>query len=382
MGIRFNRNHPSAADDKFYIDDYRADIGYLEERIKDAIVDFENLPAIVEGLLLSTDPDAPIVHISPGSAYDIEGRKIVVPAVQDMGLQDLSGGPNYILLRYKEEYSTRRAFYTGAEYPARVHDSFEILVTDTYSDEDIVLGNVVVVDSIPEVHYNERTPYISKPQIQDEFPPPPPTITEISTSIQKDTFYELLGYAPYSYVEVVFNPVSDPSGISHYVVQWVPVDSKNSEIPVDTLSLTTTETTVRIKNIPTGQRGKVKVQAVDRSGNLSDFRESNIIIAGRTSKAPSAPSITLSQAFASVILEITPSDVAGYEVYIGINSSPTIKKENLMYRGKKTRHIIPAEKNTTIYVAVRSYTEDLQFSPVSYASASPSYDNSYLNPTT
>ncbi len=384
MGVRFNRNDSNVRDDKFYLEDYRDDLNWLEEQIRSRIADFETLPVIIQGLELSMDSDGN-VQISPGIAYDGQANRIVVPTVQAITPSNKSGGNNYVILRYRIQEGVRKAFYTGVEYPAKLHDSFEIVVSDTFQQNDVVLGNVVFVNGNWEITYSERTPYVSRPAPKDTFPPSPPIITQIETNPMHDNFLELLGIAPNSYVQVSFEEVSDSSGIRGYEVVWVPYildENTQSLVPIEIEKKTVfaTSSPVRISPIPTGQKGKVLIRAIDNAGNTSIWRESKLIRAGGKEITLPAPAVIITPQLASVQIEIQEVKGAdGYEVYVGIGNQPPITQDYLFYRGKLKVHTIPVPKNQTVFVSVRAYNMSMSFSDTTTVQGKGIYDSSYLD---
>ena len=366
MASKFNRNDSNAGDDRFYMDDYRADLNGVEEELRERVRDFERLPAIGGGLTVTSPSNtSDYIEVSGGWAYDGEGRKVIVPSTQQVQLVDLGGGNNYIVLRYRTVYDTpRKAFETGVEYNTRVHDGFELLCVPSYEDGDVVLGNVRRESGENVIYTNERTLPVAKPQVVDTEPPPAPVITGVETGLEVvSDRAQTIDLPRTAWVRVSWAPVSDSSGIAAYEVVWIPVEGD----PITPLPVRRREAIVAyaespVRNdftfygIPVGERGIVKVRAVDGAGNKGEYAVSEVITAGGEG-APTAPSISVETRKLGVEVIISGSvDAAGFEVYADV-TDPGTDKGKLVYRGPKRRVFIPAEIGQTVHVRVRAFNE-------------------------
>ncbi len=383
MAAKYNRNDPNAADDKFYIDDYRVDLNGLEAEALERLRDFEVLPCILNGLDVSPITGNYIqVQVSSGSAYDADGNKIVVPANQTVDLVDTTGNPNYILLRYATvEDTPREAYLTGTTWNTRIQDSFQIVVTTTApSATDVVLATVTSDGASTIVVDNSlRTHPVAKPQPTDPNPPSQPTIVNVTTGpdvpVEQPQALALDIHIPRTaYVDISWAASTDASGIAHYRVLWVPYAGGVPQLNKAT-EYRTSGTYLRIRGIPTGERGRVWLTAVDHAGNASPWVESQDITAGVGTGLTQPPQITLTRQKGAVYLTIQPdpteaSSVFGYEVYVHYGSPPQVSKEYLWYTGPATRHRIPAG-DEPVYVVVRAYDAGGSYSPEVSAASTP-----------
>ncbi len=182
MSTKYNRNDANAGDDKFYLNDHKAELNGVEEDDREQVQDFELLPCIVSGLGLTPAAyPSTNVTVAPGVARDKDGRRIQIASSQLVQISDTGGGNNYVILSHKYSTDTpRKAYSTGTEYNTRKYDDFELNVASTYSTDDIVLGNVKVEGSENVLYTEERTPDVAKP-VRKEPPPPVPTHLDLET---------------------------------------------------------------------------------------------------------------------------------------------------------------------------------------------------------
>ncbi|MBE9570051.1 MAG: hypothetical protein IMF11_05465, partial [Proteobacteria bacterium] len=176
MSTKYNRNNANAADDKFYLNDYRTDLNGVEKDDREQTKDFELLPCIVSGLGLTPSAyPSTNVTVAPGIARDKDGKRIQLATSQLAQITDTVGGNNYVILSHKDSTDTpRKAYNTGNEYDTREYDDFELTVASTYNQDDIVLGNVKVEGGENVLYTEERTPDVAKPTRKEPSPPVPP----------------------------------------------------------------------------------------------------------------------------------------------------------------------------------------------------------------
>ncbi|MCF6192563.1 MAG: hypothetical protein L3J76_05475 [Candidatus Hydrothermae bacterium] len=383
MAEKFNRNDPNAADDKFYLDDYRVDINGLEAEALERLRDFEVLPCILNGLdVTPITGDYTRVQVAAGSAYDADGHKIVVPVAQTVDLVDTTDNPNHILLRYATvEDTPREAYLTGTTWNTRIQDSFQIVVTTTApSSADVVLATVTSDGTTTlTVDTSLRTNPVAKPRPTDPNPPSQPTITNVTTGpdipVEQPQPLAMDMHPPRTaYVDVDWTASTDASGIAHYRVLWVPYAGGIPQMSKAT-EYRTSGTYLRIRGIPIGERGRIWLTTVDRAGNASPWVESQDITAGVGTGLTQPPQITLTRQKGAVYLTIQPdpaeaASVFGYEVYVHYGSPPQVSKEYLFYTGPAARHRIPAGEDP-VYVVVRAYDSGGTYSPEVSAASTP-----------
>lgn len=143
--VKFNRNDPTVSEDHFFHTDYSADINGVEAEYRRQIRDLVSLPAIGDGLEVQTPiPTGTEIEVTAGWAYDSLGRRVVVDALQTGDLVDLSGGANWVILRYLDvETTPRLAYQTGNEWNTRLEPGFELLIQSAApAGDDIVLAAV------------------------------------------------------------------------------------------------------------------------------------------------------------------------------------------------------------------------------------------------
>ena len=360
---RFNRNDPNVQDDKFYLDDYRANLNDLEARLLQILKDFEVLPCRGEGLTLKYDAGTGEITITAGWGYDREGHRIVVPSDVNI-IPTLSVGNNYVILRYRAvETNPRAAFYTGITYNTRIVDSYEIVTTDTLSatETGIVLGNLQYDGTNVVIDYSERSPLISRPPINDPDPPTVPTITTVATG-----FYTV-GVGPFqqkqAYVDLSWTASTDTTGVKEYEVYWVPLDDYMNEMWDARVKFVAEgdATSMRLYPLPHGQRGKVKIRAVDNAGNRSDlYTHTDTVIAGVNTVSVPAPTLTLINTSGGVRIDVSyTAPAVGVFVWAAVDRTPdTSSASDLVGWGTGTTYSMYAPTGSTVYVVVRAYSED------------------------
>ena len=367
---KFNRNHANAGDDRFYLDDYRADINSIETEVREVLTDLGELPFIIEGLEVEIpDPTGSEVRVQPGSARDPYGYKIVVPTTQSLQYSEAG----YILLRYKEEEGdTRKAYTTGVEWPTRRWGSFELSIEASKADDAVVLGYVQRINGNLVLDTTERTKG-SWAHRHDEGAVDTPTITEITTGVESDIpgGDTIEDYDRRAYVKVKWSAVA---GATRYEVIWVPRsddtdlwDYRMEFSAAFGTSPPRTEYTIRGLRI--GEKGRVWLRAW-RYMEHSTWAISNVITAGDI-PLPDTPEIQLISYPRGVLLTITHgANTVGCEVFVSTDGWPS--SNDLFYRGPARKIVIPCLGTDDVFVKVRAYNAAGKYSDFVQATTAPS----------
>lgn len=296
MSTKFNRNDVNAADDKFYIDDYKADLNGVEQDNFEDTQDFEDIPCIVSGLTLTpvAYPSTNVI-VAAGTARDKNGKRINVPEEQIVQITDTVGGNNYIILSHKYSVDTpRKAYETGTEYNTRKYDDFELTVASSYSADDIVLGNVKVVGAQNLLYLEERTHPVYKPQSGDTTAPTDPSNLVLTSGIMGDDDIPIYDGTKYvdraerlAWLKADWDPSADyGSGLAGYEIFLIPLNAADIE-QIDKretrkvrYSTSDPRSDITFQNLTTGIKYRIKIRAVDKAGNLSNFIQADIIAGG------------------------------------------------------------------------------------------------------
>ena len=296
MSTKFNRNDVNTADDKFYINDYKADLNAVEQDNFEDTKDFEDIPCIVSGLTLTPVAYPSVnVTVAAGTARDEDGKRINVPVEQIVQITDTVGGNNYIILSHKySEDTLRKAYETGTEYDTRKYDDFELTVASSYSADDIVLGNVKVVGAQNLLYLEERTHPVYKPQSGDTTAPTDPSNLVLTSGIMGDDDIPIYDGTKYvkrterlAWLKADWDPSADyGSGLAGYEIFLIPLNAADVE-QIDKretrkvrYSTSDPRSDITFQNLTTGIKYRIKIRAVDNAGNLSSFIEDDIIAGG------------------------------------------------------------------------------------------------------
>ena len=244
MSTKFNRNDSHAADDRFYLDDYRCDLNGVEEDQRTALVDLHAMPCIIKGLAVTVNAgDDTLFDVAAGIAYDRYGYRVEVPAAQtgNPGADTTAGAENYLCLRHKYTLDVGRAAYkTGMQYNTRKYDDFEIVIrteAEGLQDGDICLGLSTGNGSGISVSTDNR---VSPDYGGAADTTPPMTVTGValatgaeSSLVHSAVAAQLItdGVPVRAWIKVTWNQVSDPAGIREYQVEMVPLDNSDNELP-------------------------------------------------------------------------------------------------------------------------------------------------------
>lgn len=248
MSTKFNRNDSNAEDDQFYAEDYKTDLNGVEEDLHTSLGDLHAMPCIISGLVLTVNAgNDDLFDVSAGVAYDEDGYRIEIPSNQlaNSGADITDEAENYICVRHKHSYDTsRNAYKTGVLWDTRKFDDFEIVVkTEAQGIQagDVCLGTSTGDGSSISVSTDNRT----QPDFSgaaDTTPPMKVTSVAATTGDEPDSVYNAAANPIASqmiedptparaWIKVVWNQVTDPSGISEYQVELIPLDDNDDEIP-------------------------------------------------------------------------------------------------------------------------------------------------------
>jgi len=206
------------------------------------------------------------------------------------------------------------------------------------------------------IDYSERSPLISRPPINDPDPPTVPTITSVSTG-----FYTV-GVGPFqqkqAYVDLSWAASTDTTGIKEYEVYWVPLDDYMNEIWNARVKFVAEgdATSMRLYPLPHGQKGRVKIRAVDNAGNRSDlYTHPDTVIAG-----VNTPTLTLINTSGGVRIDVSyTSPAVGVFIWAAVDRTPdTSSTSDLIGWGTGTTYHMYAPTGSTVYVVVRAYSDD------------------------
>ncbi len=329
------------------------------------------------------DPTVAEVQIGTGEAY-IQGEKVKVTTPQTVTLDAVDQEDNIIWIRYTQQQSDFRPHYiTGDQYPCRLLDSFEVGATrESLFDPTgkMVLARAsknnlgVYVTDLRE--FLRLKPELLHKRFKDDTPPPAPTSVQVETGVEEAVAGpQQLTLPQTAWVKASWTPVEDQeSGLATYEVVWIPLDPDEAELLEQRIEATVTynsspiRTDYTFRGIPIGQRGVVKVRAVDATGNRSAYAQSTPITAGEDPSPIAAPEISLTSTPYGAKLSITPVDGAdGYEIYLGYGSPPAVHRDRLFYQGPATVHRFHADPGETVFVRVRAFTKSGTYSEFSDA---------------
>ncbi len=373
------------------VEDLQFDQEAKENAIKDRFTTaFRNGVVPGEGDELEVyvpDPDDHTkVRVKIGKAY-IDGEKVEVTAEQEVTLDNVDNEDNIIWIRYKTvEGDYRNHYITGTPYPCRIYDSYELGATreslfDPTGKLQLARASVEEKTGLYVIDLRESLQLKSallKNVFADETIPTTPSNVQVTTGMVRDlsSVQEGAYGKEKCWIRASWDASTDPVGIAVYRVVWIPKnqddeDEEENRIEKEVRMTMSPEprTDCIFYDVPPGQRGYVKVKAVDRAGNESDWASSSIIIAGYGS-TPDAPSIELSSAIYGALLTITQvSNAEGYEVYVREGAWPEMgNPAYLLGAGPQLTWQIPADVGVEVYVRVRSYGAGGLYS-TSYAEA-------------
>lgn len=175
MSSRFNRNDTNVPDDRLFPDDFITDQNGQDADLLQIAKDFGCLPCLGSGLTVSEkNASEHKIEISPGWAYDSDGRRVTVESAQEKVLAVWDGTTkNYVVLAWVSSADTPRpAHRTGVSYNTRKKDSFTITVTSsTPGETEIVLATVVQDGTDPmTISVTQRTSRSCKLVSEDKVP--------------------------------------------------------------------------------------------------------------------------------------------------------------------------------------------------------------------
>jgi hypothetical protein len=251
MSTKFNRNDSNAADDQLYLDDYRNDLNGVEEDHRTGIADLHAVPAIISGLSVTLNANNTSVDVAAGVAYDKDAYRIEVASAElAIPVDTTLDAINYICIKHVYSYgSSRTAYKTGVLFNATKYDDFQIDVkTEAEGPPStleaagyVVLATTTGTGSSVSISIDDRT----KPDYsgeEDTSPPAQVINVSASTGPESSLVYNAAGnpiadqmveddLPARAWIRVSFSPVSDPSGISRYEIEMVPLDDSDAELP-------------------------------------------------------------------------------------------------------------------------------------------------------
>ena len=242
MSTKFNRNDSSANDDEFYLGDYQGDINGIEGDLRDHTKAFHEVPCIISGFIVTVNTsDDDLFDVTAGQAFDEDAKIIIQPddltAVEGADIAD--GAINYICVRHKYSYSdSRNAYRTGVLYNTRKYDDYEIVVRTEaggIQTGDICIATATGNGTGISISTDDRC----SPDFggtSDTNPPMKVTGVSLETGAEQSLIHPSVSSQFHAnnevvkaYITVTFNEVSDPSGISEYQVEMVPLDNSDDE---------------------------------------------------------------------------------------------------------------------------------------------------------
>jgi hypothetical protein len=244
MSTKFNRNDPNAPDDQLFANDFIADLNGVEGDQRQALIDLHAMPCIISGLAVTVNSvDDTLFDVAAGVAYDNEGYRMEIPSAETSvsGADTTNNAINYICVRHKYSYNDGRAAYkTGVQYNSRRNDDWEIVVrteAQGIQDDDVCLATSTGDGSAISVSTDNRT----SPDFGGSADTTPPmTVTGVtlttgpeSSLIHSSVSSQIISdfFPVKSWIKIVWNQVTDPSGIKEYQVELVPLDNSNNELP-------------------------------------------------------------------------------------------------------------------------------------------------------
>jgi hypothetical protein len=251
MSEKYNRGNIIAVDDQFYFEDYIADIDGLEEDIRTTVMDLQDVPAIISGLAITLNIGGGSVDISAGVAYDKDARRISIPEAETaLAVNTTLNAINYVCIKHKYSLSdARNAYRTGVRYYTRKYDDYELAVKTEAEGppEDLEAAGYVVLASTTGTGSGVAISYINRtsPDLSgtlDIGAPAQVTGLSLTTSDEPSLIYNS-GDNPIltqmitapdihkAFIRVEWDPITDPSGISHYEVELIPINDSDQELP-------------------------------------------------------------------------------------------------------------------------------------------------------